>query len=230
MKNTYEVEDSEIIFRRARIDDNFEEIAALIYDTDPYIYPYWFKNDKEKVVKVLSKLIEKPGFFFNYENIYVAYDRTDKRIVGILVGLDKSTNLDYDYRYLESINHRYKFTIKNYIKELIKEVDEFEDNVIYISNVAVKTDLRGKKIGTKLLGYFIYLTDKHGYDEYRLDCLLHNLRAKNLYHTLGFKEITEITGFDGTNHSKVEVVSFKKLPKDYMYFPNNILEENVNKN
>lgn len=47
-----------------------------------------------------------------------------------------------------------------------------------------------------------------GYDTFALDCLLHNLRAKNLYHSMGFKEMKEIVGFDGTDHSNVEVVSF----------------------
>ena len=39
---------------------------------------------------------------------------------------------------------------------------------------------------------------------------MHNLRAKNLYHSLGFKEVAEGIGFDGTEHSTVEVVFFKK--------------------
>lgn len=56
-----------------------------------------------------------------------------------------------------------------------------------------------------------------GYDTFALDCLLHNLRAKNLYHSMGFKEMKEIVGFDGTDHSNVEVVSF--LRKKGNYYP-----------
>ena len=56
-----------------------------------------------------------------------------------------------------------------------------------------------------------------GYDAFALDCLLNNLRAKNLYHSMGFKEMKEIVGFDGTDHSNVEVVSF--LRKKGNYYP-----------
>ena len=55
-----------------------------------------------------------------------------------------------------------------------------------------------------------------GWEEFALDCLLHNLRAKNLYHSFGFKEMKEIVGFDGTDHSTVEVVSFLRKKGDYL--------------
>mgnify|MGYP003299763588 CR=1 FL=1 len=55
------------------------------------------------------------------------------------------------------------------------------------------------------------------FETFELDCLLHNLRAKNLYHNMGFREIKEIVGFDGTDHSNVEVVSF--LRKKGAYYP-----------
>ena len=45
--------------------------------------------------------------------------------------------------------------------------------------------------------------------------MIRNLRAKNLYHCMGFREIKEIVGFDGTNESKVEVVSFLRKKGDY---------------
>lgn len=62
--------------------------------------------------------------------------------------------------------------------------------------------------------------EKAGYNQFTLDCLLHNLRAKNLYHGFMFKEMKEIIGFDGTDHSKVEVIStlWKKgayLPEEF---------------
>ena len=49
-----------------------------------------------------------------------------------------------------------------------------------------------------------------------MDCLLHNLRAKNLYHKLGFIEIAEVVGFDGSDNSKVEVVSMLRKKGDYL--------------
>lgn len=38
----------------------------------------------------------------------------------------------------------------------IKEVDEYEsDDVIYISNICIVENYRGKKIGSYLIGYYI---------------------------------------------------------------------------
>jgi len=109
-----------------------------------------------------------------------------------------------------------KYLVNN--EEIEKEIEESEnDKLLYISNICIKNRLRGKKIGSKLLGYFISQMEDVGYDTFSLDCLLHNLRAKNLYHSMGFKEMKEIVGFDGTDHSKVEVVSF--LRKQGNYYP-----------
>ena len=62
MKNSYLVENEFIYFRRAQKDDNMEEIAKLLYQTDPYIYPYWFDNDEDKCVGFLKD--EKAKSFF----------------------------------------------------------------------------------------------------------------------------------------------------------------------
>lgn len=213
-KKSYFVEDEEIVFRRAKLDDNFEEIASLIYDTDPYIYPFWFKNNIEEAKLFLKDKIKEEGFIFNYNNIYIAYDKTTKHIVGILCAVDKSVNLEYDYSGVEKINHNYSFTIKNYIKPIIEEV--LENDFLYISNVCVDKNYRGKSIGTNLLGYFISQMEVAGFDKFALDCLLHNLRAKNLYHNFSFKEMKEIVGFDGTENSKVEVVSMLRKKGSYL--------------
>lgn len=215
MKNNYLIENEDIEFRRASENDSFEEIAELIYYTDPYIYPFWFNNDVNEAKKMLSKLLNKPGFIFNYNNIYVAYDKTTSHIIGILCALDYTINLDYDYDNLKSINQNYCYTINHYIEEILKEVKS--NNSMYISNICIKDCYRSKKIGSHLMGYFISQMEQAGYDVFALDCLLHNLRAKNLYHSFGFKEMKEIIGFDGTDYSKIEVVSF--LRKKGNYFP-----------
>lgn len=217
MKNNFLVNREHIVFRRANENDNFEEIAELIYKTDPFIYPFWFRNNVENAKKELSRLIGEPGFFFYYDNIYLAYSQEYNRILGIIVAVDKTVDLTYDYTALKSINKRYKYTIENYLEELIKEVEAFDDDGIYISNVCVLDGYRGHKIGSKLLGYFISQMEEEKYDHFHLDCLLHNLRAKNLYHSFGFKEMKLITGFDGTDNSKVEVVNF--LRKKGEYYP-----------
>ncbi len=86
---------------------------------------------------------------------------------------------------------------------------------MYLLNVCIDINYRGNKIGTRLLKYFIEQMHEAGFDEIGFDCLMHNLRAKNLYHSLGFKEVSEGIGFDGTKFSTVEIVFFKKKSTPY---------------
>ena len=228
-KKSYEVKFDDIVLRRARDDDNMADIARLIYQTDPYIYPFWFHDDEEEAVRVLVPLLQEPGFIFYYENFYVAYDRYLNKILGIVSAIDPTTDLDYDYSMLEMVNHQYEFTVNHYLKELIKEVTE--KKYMYLVNVAVDVHYRSRRIGSRLLKYFIEQMHEVGFEEIGFDCLMHNLRAKNLYHSLGFKEVAEGIGFDGTEHSTVEIVFFKKkstpyTAKDFQMLPNSNVKNN----
>ena len=216
MINSYQIENDLIYFRRATKEDNMREIAELIYDTDPYIYSFWFNNNKERCIEFLNEEMKKEGFIFNYNNLYIAYDKTLYKIVGILCAIDKSVNLEYRYEELQKVNDNYKITVAQYIMPIIDEVKSYDNETIYIPNVCIDKSLRGRKIGTKLLGYYIKQMEKEGFNKFALDCLLHNLPAKNLYHSLGFREMKLINGFDGKG-GKVDVVSF--LRKKGAYLP-----------
>lgn len=212
-KHSYTVNLEDLTLRRAKETDDFRAIAKLIYQTDPYIYPYWFEGDLSACEDFLSQKISEDGFIFNYNNIYVAYDEQNHQILGLVVALDKNINLDYDYEPLKQINDRYRKTITEYVEGVIDEVRATDS--LYILNCTVLDGYRGRRIGTRLLGHFISQMEAAGFEEYSLDCLLHNLRAKNLYHSMGFKEMKEITGFNGVDDS-VEVVSFLRHKGDYL--------------
>ena len=76
MKNKYLVENDEIEFRRANLNDNLDDIAELIYKTDPYIYPFWFNNNIEEAKKYLKQLLTRPNNLFNIDNLYVAFAKS----------------------------------------------------------------------------------------------------------------------------------------------------------
>ncbi len=228
-KKSYEVCLEDIVCRRARKEDNMEDIAKLIYQTDPYIYPFWFNNNLDEAIKVLSEKVKEPGFIYNYENCYVAYDISNQKIVGLVCAIDPTTDLNYDYSELTKVNANYKFTIDNYVKAIIDEV--IEHKYMYLVNVCVDVDYRSNRIGSRMLSYFIEQMHTAGFDEIGFDCLMHNLRAKNLYHSLGFKEVSEGFGFDGTEYSTVEIVFFKKkstayTQKDFQMMPSSDVKAN----
>ena len=188
-KLDYKVDLGNIVCRRARIDDNMDEIAELIYQTDPYLYPYWFENNVEKAKEFLRHKILMDGFVFNYKNCYVAYDKSKDKIVGLVVAFDSSVNFDFDYEPYINEDVRSKNIIEKYLYACIDEAKEADSNFLYIMNCAVLEECRSQGIGKKLLGHFIGNMEKAGFNVFMLDCLLHNLRAKNLYHSLGFKEM-----------------------------------------
>ena len=121
-----------MIFRKATKDDDLRKIAELLYYTDDYIYPYWFKSLK-RCKKEMPPLLLKDKFFFNINNLYLAIN--DNVIVGLVCVVDKGTDLTFDYSDLKKVNARYAFTIDNYIVGLIEEVKN--SDYAYISNVCV---------------------------------------------------------------------------------------------
>ena len=183
------VENNEdIIIRKARSDDNFREMAELIYETDPYIYPYWFHDDVEECKDVLAPLLDKEGFFFNYKSMHIAIDKKTNRIVGLVQVVDKKTNFNYDYSELMNISNTYDFTIKNYIFELINEVNTL--GLPYFSNLVVHHSSRGIGLGRMLMEYIL----KEMRVEY-IDVLAENKSAVELYKSMGFDRIEENYGF-----------------------------------
>ena len=100
------------ICRNLTLEDNLQQVAELIYKTDPYIYPTWFKHyDSWK--DVLVKLIRTEGSVFNYKNIIVAV--LENNIIGILIYLNENTDLNFNYNQYIKVNRYFKFTINKYI-------------------------------------------------------------------------------------------------------------------
>ena len=103
VKKDYLLTYDEIDLRRAKADDNFEELAKLIYDTDPYIYPYWFEC-LENCIEELPKLLKENNFIFNINNLYIAIDEITNKIAGLVCAIDKNAELEYDYSKLKEKN------------------------------------------------------------------------------------------------------------------------------
>jgi len=89
----------QLTIRKATTEDNLKDIAELIYSTDDYIYPYWFETI-DKCREELSALLVEENFFFNINNLYVAVDKLNNKIVGIVCILDKEVDFEYDYEKL----------------------------------------------------------------------------------------------------------------------------------
>ena len=201
------MQQDDLIIRKPTKEDNLEKIAELLYNTDPYIYPYWFKT-LDNCKKELSPLLLEDKFFFNINNLYISINKDNNDIVGVICIVNKNTDLDYDYSALKAKNERYCFTIVNYIEGLIKEVKE--SDFAYISNVCVDEKYRGKHIGNIMLNHVIEIYKEKLFKSIVLDVLANNPGAIKLYQNLGFEQFTEIfSGFNNPKEEKPQVFSMK---------------------
>ncbi len=196
---------SDILIRKPNKGDSIEKISELLYNTDPYIYPYWFGN-LECCKKELTPLLLEDRFFFNINNLYIAIDKKNDFIIGVICIVDRNSNLDYDYSELKAKNEKYCFVVVNYIEGLIKEVQE--SDFAYISNICVDKNYRGMHVGKYLLNYVVELYKDKLYKEIVLDVLAQNPGAIKLYQNLGFKQFTELfKGFNDPSMDKPDVFS-----------------------
>ena len=194
-----------INIRCLRLTDNLEQVAELIYKTDPYIYPSWFKNyDSWK--EVLVRLIKTEGSVFNYKNIAVAISANN--IVGILIYLDESCDLTFDYDKYIKVNRYFKYAIKKYVIHL---KDNFKQDIIYIPNVCVDEKYRNLKIATNLIKF---IKNKYKNKSLLLHCLKKNVPALNLYNKAGFKVVKELKGFNLSYKIKPKIYEMKYSPQD----------------
>jgi len=187
-----------IQIRELTLNDNLEEVAKLIYQTDPYIYPYWFEN-YNNWEQVLVRLLTTKGSIFYYKNIVIAIK--DSHIIGIIVWLNNKTDLCYNYSDLIVVNKNFEYTINKYIKQIPPMIG----NDLYIPNVCVDINYRRKGVGYQMMSY---IKSKHKKD-ISLHCLADNISALNLYSKCGFKIQTQEKGFNAPHKQKPLIVKMK---------------------
>lgn len=191
--------------RQATLDDDLNKIAELIYNTDIYIYPYWFKKTPN-YVDVLIDIMKTEGTIFYYKNIYIAVE--EKKVLGILVCFDNNTNLNSTYHKWIHINKNFNYTINKYLLAL---VNHRKEDYVYISNVCVRKSKRRQHIGTKLLNYIL---EQFPTKNFELAVLQSNIPGINLYTKLGFEIVESTKGFNGPLRKKPRIYNMEKVIKN----------------
>lgn len=190
--------------RKAKLSDNLLEIAELIYETDNYIYPYWFKKNDKKF-ETLVELIKTKGSMFYYKNIIVAVE--DKDVMGIMVAIDSDTDLSYDYSKIMTDKYS-KYAIKNYIIPTIQDV---KNDYVDITNVCIEKAHRRKLIATHLFEFLFKLYGNK--KNFELVVLKNNPPAVNLYTKEGFSVVSEQNGFNAPFKRKPRTYTMHKIVK-----------------
>jgi len=173
------------------------EIAGLIYDTDPYIYPAMFQT-REHALEIIPKMIVANDTMFCEDNLYVA--KNSEKIVGIVLwhrgplswSADTYFACGGDSPHIDEVRLKY-----------FASYSETKASVVSLINVC--TSIHGHGIGSELLRSF--LREVEG--PYELFVLSDNASAIKLYEKVGFSITQQMQGFSLTepNPSCFQMVS-----------------------
>ncbi|MDE5931841.1 MAG: GNAT family N-acetyltransferase, partial [Lachnospiraceae bacterium] len=167
-------------------------LSALVYETDPYIYPALFSS-REQALRVLPQVFrDGTDILFNLNNCFII--RSQKEIAGLLLwhmgpiqwlGEDLYTRLKSDS---ESTASGFELVKKEYFDGY----QHISDSSISIINVCVAEKMRGKGVGNALLDAFI---KEHLENEMELLVLCDNYPALSLYTAFRFQPVRKLAGF-----------------------------------
>ncbi len=189
--------------RKVSLDDNLAQVARLIYQTDPYIYPFW-RSEEQDFVQLIKPWLCAEGFLYHYKNFYVISERNDRYPLGIIGGLDANERPAFNYNVFD--DERSEFVISHYIRDVMAERESIPKDSMLVTNLCVDFAVRGRGIGHNLFERYIDIMKKRGYNSFRLDCLEDNTPARQMYNKLGFTKIGGGYGFDGTDSPQNKIL------------------------
>ena len=181
---------TEVTVRALKATDDLKQVAKLIYETDPYIYPNWF-DDKSDGIKVISEMLLLPTLY-NIENVTVAVDRNGF-IAGMAVAKEtpfveekESIALAFQ-RAGVKMDERTEQVYKDYYAKMGDANDGY-----YLANLAVDENHRKKGVASALLKEITKNKEKC-----TLECVVANSGSWRLYLRHGFRVEYEYPGVHG---------------------------------
>ena len=201
------MEEKKIQIRPLSFNDDLQRVAELIYKTDIYIYPYWFET-LDKCKQELPILMQQEGFIFGLKNIDVAVDESTNEILGVICSYKNNDNLNFNYDLLMEKNERYRFTIQNYIKKVLEEIQNAD--YAYISNVCVHEKARGLGVAGRMIDYVKQKYKNQLLSKIQLDVLTSNSSAIKAYQKSDFDMVGDaFLGFSDPQEDRPEVISMR---------------------
>lgn len=177
----------DVIIRPLEGVDDLDQVAKLIYLTDPYVYPNWF-DTMEDGIKVIRQMIELPTLY-SRENITVAVT-PDGFVAGMVVSKQAPFTEDIDHikKAFElsgvKADERTELVFDAYYAKMGADEDGY-----YIANVTVDDDHRRRGIAAAMIKHVM-----NGKKHCTLECVVANAGAWRLYQRLGFEIAYEYPG------------------------------------
>ncbi|SDB56357.1 Acetyltransferase (GNAT) family protein [Flavobacteriaceae bacterium MAR_2010_188] len=165
-----------IQIRKAKQEDAKALAGLLFLAMEDIIYHFIGVEKEEEAIRFLHHFTQRKNNQYSFENCYVA--EVEEEIVAAI-------NI-YDGAKLKGL----RFPIENYIDQHYKSnyilENETEAGEYYIDSIAVRADLRGSGVGTKLLKHTINIYSSKNRQTIGLLVECTNPDAKRLYLKLGF--------------------------------------------
>ena len=192
---------------------DYHKVAELMYSVDFRTYLEVFKTKENAIVAIKDLLLVESEEIANknqensdaFSKIYIIFDDNDfrennsgknnhfKDIIGILqVVKGKKHNLLIHVLYFLiklKLSHAIKFSYISFLDSLV--LTNFDENDLYIAEIAIDEFQRGKGLGTKIIKKVIEKAKKRGFKRVVLDSDLRNTGATKLYESIGFKKFSE---------------------------------------
>jgi len=179
--------------RFANNEDDKRDLARLIYQVDPYIYPYWFNDNQDDGILVLTQLLNDVESIFYFKNCIIA--KENDQIVGIFSFIPPNAKLNLDYSKYD-VDFRSHHVIQNYIVDVIQNL--VKDDVCVVG-LFVDPKYRRRNIATKM---FCFLFDNIKSKTCTLEVLADNNAAIELYNKFSFEISKTYYGYNGYKRRK----------------------------
>ena len=182
-------------------DAQYAQLAGLIYQTDPYIYPALFSGKKDaadNAAIVLSHLLKSGGdAMFQRQNLFVCGD--GRRMLGLV--LWRVGRLDWDQEgFMRAAAEAGVSLSGDAVRKVRAEYFDAQyatdsreaPERIAVINVCVDPRFRGRGVGGEMFRRFITL---HASSPISLCVLADNVPAIRLYRSCGFEVVGHYPGF-----------------------------------
>jgi ribosomal protein S18 acetylase RimI-like enzyme len=171
------------------------KVSELIFETEPELQSLLFGKNKEKALSRIKKVAQAGYTSLGHDRTYIAIDKNI--IVGLTIffkgnEIDKNTESDLFLKTLDFLGILRAMVIeKILIKRLLTM--NFNKNELYVANICVDKNSRGRGVGKFLLKNIVIQAKKLHCDKIILDVSKDNHIAINLYKKNGFNVIKERT-------------------------------------
>ena len=176
----------------ARSIDNKKEIALCLYETDPYIYPEAFGDERDSAVDAISRIIGMDGSLLDYDNLYLGrYNGQVCSVVCLYTGKgswDKDKirkRIGEDVLSTEAQEEGFEYASEQYFGHYKSE--EFPRKTVELVAVCVEEGFRNKGIAKTMLQSLLNEQVCKG-KTVRLSVLEDNTGAIAFYESLGFQK------------------------------------------